>query len=77
MAKQICHTLDVELSVGRLRDKLCISILDNSIRPIFSLEKPRSAKCISLHLGRHNDKHGYHMEDTELVQVLVEKDLGV
>ena len=34
-------------------------------------------KCKSLHLGRLNDGHEYHMGDTRLIQTAVEKDLGV
>ena len=34
-------------------------------------------KCKSLHLGRLNDRHVYHMGDTRLIQTAVEKDLGV
>lgn len=35
------------------------------------------AKCSSLHLGRLNASHVYRMGDTQLTQVLVEKDLGI
>ena len=35
------------------------------------------AKCRSLHFGRRNAAHSYHMGGAELTQVLVEKDLGV
>ena len=34
-------------------------------------------KCKSLHLGRQNDNHMYHIGDSRLIQTSVEKDLGV
>ena len=34
-------------------------------------------KCSSLHLGRRNGSHLYHMADTPLTQTLVERDLGI
>lgn len=39
--------------------------------------KFNSGKCKSMHIGRNNENHKYHMSDTEILQVDSECDLGI